>query len=450
MLKRLLMGVLVLSLAACNARSAAPTAAGSSSPAATQADFGTLQNVCHPGTPGSSTAQGVTATQIQLGVMSDVGFTKNQEFGNAAKVFTAWCNAAGGVNGRKLVGTVRDTALTQVDQQVLVACKSDFALVGGGSALDGLGEADRLKCLLPSYPAQTTQSNGDDLQVIGYGAGVGYNIYAPYYSWLIKEKYPDSAAKVGIIAGDVPFTKVDSAQDAETIKALGGTVAYSDLYPAQGVTDWTPYAESIKTKNVKGLIFLGDFASLAKLEQALDNIGYKPDWIDANSNAYGPAFVALAGSALSTQVNYADLTGEYPLEQAANNPATKQLVDLFAKYAPGAQVTYPAVRAFAAWLLFATSASACTDLTASCVYDNAIKQSAWTGGGLQAPTDLTSVSAVIKCFNVVQATAKGWTVPDFGADTGAYRCNGTPYKYTGTYPAPLTLATVGKSMSEFK
>ncbi|MET7774414.1 ABC transporter substrate-binding protein [Streptomyces sp. NPDC005388] len=452
-MRRLLIAVAVLALAGCSARSTTspsgdkPSASASDSAAA--ADFGTLRHVCHSGTVKASTAQGVTNSEIKVGVFSDVGFTKNPEFVDAAKVFTSWCNDAGGINGRKLVPVTHDSKLVEVRQRMIEACRSDFALVGGGAALDGMGVKDRLNCLLPDFPGQTSQAIGADLQVTVQGAATGYSPYGGYFSWLLKEAYPDSASSVGIIAGDSPVVKPITAQDKETLIAAGGKITYSDLYPAQGVSDWTPYAQSIKNKKVKGLVFLGDFASLAKLEQVLTNIGYAPDWIDANSNAYGPAFIQLAGPALAKQANFADLGGFAPLEDSSN-PATKAVEDLYKKYAPDAQVTLPALKAFSSWLLFATAAGDCAELTRKCVYDNALKQTAWTGGGLQAPMDLSSPTVPPKCFDPVKATAKGWVAADFKPDTGAYRCNVTPYKFKGTYAKPLTLADVGKSLADLK
>ncbi|WP_327319488.1 ABC transporter substrate-binding protein [Streptomyces sp. NBC_01235] len=458
-MRRLLIGsvtVVAVLLAGCSTRSDDDTgtdAAQKATPAAgappASADFGTLKDVCGPGTAKTSAVQGVTDKKIQVGVMSDVGFTKNSEFPDAAKVFTSWCNAAGGINGREIVPVTRDTKLMQVRQGVLQACKADFALVGGGSALDSLGTPDRLKCLLPTFPAQSSQIGaiGSDLQVMASQPTAGYFQYAGYYAWLMKEKYPDSAQKAGIIAGDVPVTKVMAGQFKEAIAGLGGKVSYNDLYPAAGVSDWTPYAQSIKNKGVKGLVFLGDFASLAKLEQALTNIGYTPDWIDANSNAYGPAFQQLAGTALAKQHNYAELFATAPLESAADNPATQQVIDLFEKYAPGKQVTYPMLRAFSAWLLFATSARDCAELTRKCVDDNALKNTDWTAGGLQAPFDLASKEPP-KCYSVVEATTKGWQPADFKPDQGAYRCDAVAYKYKGNYGEPATLASVGKSPSD--
>jgi ABC-type branched-subunit amino acid transport system substrate-binding protein len=399
----------------------------------------------------ASTAQGVTNSEIKIGVFSDVGFTKNPEFVDAAKVFTSWCNDAGGINGRKLVPVTHDSKLVEVRQRMIEACRSDFALAGGGAALDGMGVKDRLNCLLPDFPAQTSQAIGADLQVTVQGAATGYSPYGGYFSWLLKEAYPASASSVGIIAGDSPVVKPITAQDKETLTAAGGKITYSDLYPAQGVSDWTPYAQAIKNKKVKGLVFLGDFASLAKLEQVLTNIGYAPDWIDANSNAYGAPFIQAAGKSLSFQHNYADIWAVYPLEQAESNPATQQVIDLYGKYAPGQAPTLQALQAFSAWLIFAASAETCgSNLTRSCVYNAAVKQTAWTGGGLTAPVNLAQPDSPPKCFDIEQATPNGWQAASFGANNGPYRCGAPVVKLTGNFPQPVTLASVGKSLSDLK
>lgn len=453
-----LLAAALLAVAGCGGHDdAAESDGGDGTPtkAAQQAssgDFGDLKGVCGSGTAKSAPAQGVTADEIKVGVFSDIGFTKKSEFIDAAKVFTSWCNAAGGINGRKLVATTRDSKLMEVRQRMLEACKEDFALVGGGAALDALGVKDRLECTLPDFPGQVSQiqNNGSDLQLNATG-GASCNRYAGYYQWLLKEGYPESADAVGTIGGDVPVTKVINAEAQEGLQAAGAKIIYKDLYPAQGVSDWTPYAQAIKSKGVKGLVFNGDFVSLSKLEQALTGMNYKLDWIDANNNSYGPAFLQLAGKSLDFQNNLADLSGVYPLEKAAGNPATEQVVALFKQYAPKAQVTLPAVRGFASWLLFAKSAKSCGDaLTRTCVYEAARKESAWTGGGLLAPVDLTTSDAALTCFNIEKATSKGWEPADFGPTDGAYRCDAPAYKFKGDYGKPLTLADVGKSMSDVK
>ncbi|MFF0081796.1 ABC transporter substrate-binding protein [Streptomyces canus] len=427
---------------------------GDKAAAPASGDFGDLKNVCGPGNPSGSPAQGVTAKEINVGVLSDVGFTKNTEYADAAKAFTSWCNDAGGINGRRTVATVRDTKLVEVRQRVHEACGADFSLVGGSAALDGLGVKDRVSCLLPEFAAQATQrqSEGSGLQLLPAAGGPSYFRYAGFYEWLVKEAYPKSADAVGIISGDSPVTRVSLAQRVEFFRSRGIKPAYTDLYPATGVSNWTPYAQTIKSEKVKGLVFMGDFSSLAKLEQELTAMDYKLDWIDANSNAYGPAFLKLAGPAvLAAQNNLADVSGMYPMEKASSNPATQQVVSLFDKYAHGKQLTLPAVKAISSWLLFAKSAASCgNDLTRRCVYNAARGEKAWTGGGLQAPVDLSVQDSPVKCTNIEKATPEGWQPADFDPDRGAYRCGVASYKLTGEYGKPVQLGDVGKSLKDLR
>lgn len=414
--------------------------------------FGDLDDVCQEGSASAASSQGVTADNVQVGVFSDVGFNKNAEFVNAAKVFTSWCNELGGINGREIVANTRDSKLTDTRKQMLTACKEDFALVGGGSALDGLGVKERLNCLLPSFPAQVAQltSVGSDLEISADPSQVpGYDPFFGFRQWLMKDAYPDSANAVGIINGDSPVTKILGEQAVESTEAAGGTFVYNDLYPAMGVSDWTPYAQTMKSKGVKGLIFYGEYGQLAKLEAVLTGMDYKLDWIDANNNAYGQQFAELAGTSAGYQNNYVDLGGNLPV--SSTEPAMEQLTAMWEKYAPGESLTLPAVRAMSSWLLFAKSAAACgDDLTRTCLYNTAKAETAWTGGGLHAPVNLAEPIPPSGCFNVEKLTAEGWETPDFQPNEGAFRCDIPAYKTAKEYGKPLTLADVGKSMNDVK
>jgi hypothetical protein len=456
-----LMAVALLA-AGCGRSGGATGAGGSSSPSQTPAaaaqtgsgTFGSLTGVCQPGHATGATDQGVTSSQITVGVLTDEGFTKIPDLVNAAHAFTSWCNAAGGINGRKLVPNVGDTQLLDVVQAMTAACAKDFVLAGNSEALDGLAVKTRLSCLLPEFPAQVVMPQNIDsaLQAYPLTDGNSYGPYAGYYTWLVKQQYPDSARHVGIVYGQSPITAPLVTAQEKTLTAVGGTMAYSGAFPATGVTDWTPYAEAIKSKGIKGLIFYGETQQLAALELVLTDMGYKLDWIDANSNAYGQPFIQLAGKSLAFQHNYADEGGLYPLEKASSNPATEQLVKLFAQYAPGQPVTLQVLQAWSAWLLFAKSAESCgSDLTRRCVYDAAVKQTAWTGGGLQAPVNLAQPDSPPDCFNVEQATPGGWEPAPFRPNNGAYRCGAPVYRLpAGVFPPPATLASVGKNLSDLK
>ena len=451
------LAALALVAAGCSRSGSSSSAGGTTTSQASTAatapgDFGSLKNVCRSGNATGAPDQGVTASQIKVGVLTDVGFTKDPQLISAANVFTAWCNAAGGINGRKLVPDIRDTGMLNVVQTVTGACGSDFVLAGGSAALDGLAVKQRVSCLLPDFDAQVVmpQNNNSALQVYPITFGHSYSPYAGYFSWLLKT-YPDSKSSVGIVFGQSPITQIDVAQTEETYRALGATNVYNDVFPVTGASDWTPYGQFIKSHAIKGITFFGTPQELAALEAVLTNMNYKLDWIDANTNAYGPALIQLAGKSLSFQHNYADLPAVYPLEKASANPASQQVINMYAKYAPGQPITLQALQAFSAWLIFAVSAETCgSNLTRKCVYEAALKQTAWTGGGLTAPVDLTQPDSPPNCYDIEQATPAGWQPASFGANDGPYRCGAPVYKLKGTYPPPVTLASVGKSLSDLK
>jgi ABC-type branched-subunit amino acid transport system substrate-binding protein len=435
-------------------RSASMSASGSASAAAAPAaagSFGSLSSVCHGGSATGNTDQGVTSSQIMAGALTDASFTKNPQVETTAKVFTSWCNAAGGIDGRKLVADVHDTQMMNVVGAMSKACASDFVLAGGWEGLDGLAVPTRLKCLLPEFAASVSmpQNEASGLQIYPISWSHTYSVYSGYYSWLFKQ-YPDSAKAVGVLSGAAVVTQIDASIVTQTVKAVGGSVIYNQFFPPTGVTDWTPYAEAIKAKGVKGLTFYGVPEALVPLEQALDNIGYKLDWIDVNSGSYGTGFIQVAGKALSMQHNYADLPAVYPLEKAADNAATEQLVKLFAQYAPGQPVTLQDVQAWSAWLIFAVSAESCgSSLTRKCAYEAALKQTAWTGGGLTGPANMANQDSVPSCFNVEQATPAGWQPAPFDPNNGAYRCGQPAVKLTGIPPA-VQLSDVRLSLSNLK
>jgi hypothetical protein len=295
------------------------------------------------------------------------------------------------------------------------------------------------------------QNQGAGLLIFPYTANFSYAPYASYYNWLFQ-KYPGSKDHVGVLWGQSVIAQYDSAVVVQTVKDDGGVLAYNASFPPVGLSNWAPYAEAIKAKGIKGLTFYDTPQDLAAQEQALDNIGYHLDWIDANSNAYGPAFLQVAGKSLTEQNNYADLPGIWPLEKASGNPAAQQLTALFQQYAPGAPVSLQVLQAWSMWLEFAVSAETCgASLTRACVYGAAVKQTAWTGGGLTAPVNESQPLGPPGCNNVEQATASGWVPPaGFTANaSGVYDCGAPPVKLTG-FPLPDELSSVGLSLSDLK
>src|ERR1700722_10226757 len=126
------------------------------------AKFGTLPSPCGKGHATGTTDTGVTNTSISIAYGDDRGFSGlpglDQEMGDAVKAMVAWCDAQGGINGRKLVGDYYDAAVTNIGNVMSQACKNDFMLVGEGFALDGVSEQTRLGCNLAEVPGFTVSS----------------------------------------------------------------------------------------------------------------------------------------------------------------------------------------------------------------------------------------------------------------------------------------------------
>ena len=432
---------------------------GSTTPAGTDdapgpGDFGSLEGVCGPGDAKGATAQGVTDDSIQVGTISDPGFVGrqglNQELFDASQVFTKWCNDAGGINGRKIEDVERDAKLTEYKQRVTESCQQDFALVGGGGVFDDTGQEERLSCLLPDFPAYqvSTQARGSELAVPAIPLALDQTSRGVYQ--YVADKFPGSGDKVGFITGNVPSTILIDQQNQEAVKTLGFDIVYQAQYNSVGEASWTPFAEAIRSKGVRGLVYTGEPENMDKLLQAIASIGYDLDWSVVGANHLDASFIEIGGDAVK---NVYMLTTTVPFFEADQNPATQQYLDLFEQYDPGGKSrALLGVNSFSAWLLFAQSVKACgSDVTRKCVYEKAAAVTDWVGGGLHAPTTPGKLRTS-PCGIVVKADPSGFSVPDdFELTDGLFNCDPDGLvDLKGDYGEGTKLADVGKTLGDLK
>src|SRR6202044_2054771 len=126
------------------------TAGATTSASSSSGAWPGVGKICEPGSGGASTVRGVGDKTINIAVFNDASNTitpgLEEEFPQQATAFADWCNAAGGINGRKIVIDNRDAALFNAAQQTTTACQSDFMAVGGGMGLDQPSLPLREKC----------------------------------------------------------------------------------------------------------------------------------------------------------------------------------------------------------------------------------------------------------------------------------------------------------------
>ena len=298
--------------------------------------------------------RGVTAKTINIAVFNDASNTivpgLEAEFPEQAKAFADWCNAAGGINGRKIMIDNRDAALFNAAQQATAACQSDFMAVGGGMALDLPSVPIREKCGLGQITGYVV-SNASDLasdQVDPSGINTD-SVGSGWFAALAKA-YPKAVKEAGMGAEDSP-----SILQSETKYEFGAEAAGWKVVdfpePPTTVENWTPYVEEYQQKGAQAL-WPADSGNFTPFAQAMTTAGYKP------------AFVLLGVQFANNQTDQAVAanpglppvyveTSWWPLAQASQNPSTKELVATMHKYAKGDTIDFDDEEGAEAWLLWA-------------------------------------------------------------------------------------------------
>ncbi len=458
--------VLLAGLTACSrsdstSTSNSTTGGGTgSSGAPANGQFGTLTTPeCGPAPAGetnTASAPGVTATGINVGTIADPGFAGapglNQELFDASVAFTDWCNSLGGVNGRKLQLDQLDAKIFDFKQRILDACAKDFSLVGGGGTFDDTGQSDRLSCTLPDFPGFviTAAARGADLQVQALPFPLGaINFGLARY---LTAQFPDTTSHVGYLTGNLPSIVVNKDQYEEAGTKLGFQTVYDDRYNPAGEPTWVPFAQSIKDKGVRGLWYVGEPTNLGRLLAALDQIGYKLDWVAGAGNLEDQSLIDSAGTGLNSNTVYTQ-TAVTPFLAADKVPAVGQYEQLLKQYVPNAKPNAAlGLNSFTAWLLWAQSAKACgADLTRTCLMAKGSGTTSWDGGGLSALSNPSDPSQPSSCISFQKATSDGFSLIDWQSKDGVYNCDsGNVVQLTADYGKATTLADVGKTASDVK
>ena len=263
----------------------APGGAGASSSPSTTT-FGTLPSPCGKGHATGATDTGVTNSTINIAYGDDRGFSGDpgldQEMGDAVKAMVSWCNAQGGINGRKIVGDYYDAAVLNVNQVTTEACKTDFMLVGEGFALDGAAEQTRLGCNLAAVPGFTVDSVVANAYE-QYQASPNPANYSPVSAaYEAKKLFGSKTQHVG------EYNSTLSSQAQSMAKAVQAYTAAGWKFvdcPFQinynGEPSYTPFVQKLQSCGAQ--IVYNDSTPGPTLYGALEaenQIGYDPIWIE--------------------------------------------------------------------------------------------------------------------------------------------------------------------------
>jgi Periplasmic binding protein len=388
------------------------TAGATTSASSSSGAWPGVGKICEPGSGGASTVRGVGDKTINIAVFNDASNTITPglevEFPEQARAFADWCNAAGGINGRKIVIDNRDAALFNAAQQATAACQSDFMAVGGGMAIDQPSVPIREKCGLGQISGYVV-SNASELATDQVDP-TGTNTDSVTSGWFLAlaKAYPKAVQVAGMGGSDTPSVLQPETKYEFGAEADGWKVA-SFLEPPTSVENWAPYVEQYQQKGVTAL-WPADNANFTPFAQAMTTAGYHP------------AFVALGTQFANSQTQQAVAanptlppvyveTQWWPLAMAKQNPSTEELVTIMHKYAKGDQIDFDDEEGAESWLRWAKAASACgASLTVTCVLNHAAATTNWDAGGIEAPIAKLTLSnenpQPSPCYAMLQLTTK--------------------------------------------
>ena len=406
----------------------APTSAASATAAAAKGDFGTLKGICGPGTPTGGSARGLSASEIQIGTMGDPGAAAapglEQEFFDVGDAFTKWCNAAGGINGRKIVLTKYDAKLFNGASEVISACQKSFMLVGGGNAFDAPDVKPRLACKLGQVPAYAVspQAVAAGLQVQATPNPADHFQIGPFR--LLGLKFPETkAAGVAIGGSNIASLIPQGRREQDALQAIGYKVAVLQERPPL-VDNYRPYFEQIKATGAKTYSEVVSQDPTPEF-QAINNVGLNLTDVVLGTQFYDAKTISAAKATQfpPTWVYFSHL----PFELSSQYPVVQEVKNIMAASNPSAKLNDFTALSFNAWTLWAKAATACgNNLTQDCVLANAGSETAWTAGGLFPPRDTNPANPLQPtCYVLMKVTPNGFVYDKdvTKPNNGVYNCD---------------------------
>jgi ABC-type branched-subunit amino acid transport system substrate-binding protein len=371
---------------------------------------------------GFKNGPGITDSEITIGNSSDISgpvpglFESSQD---AVKAYVAYFNSTSDICGRKLTLVTYDSRTDAgADQQNYAkGCDEVFAMVGSMSAFDSGGAATAQSCGLPDIRSAAVTKDRNACSTCFPAQSVNTGEWENAPGEFIKKNYPDAAAHMGLF-----YVNAGAAAENGPVEVNAMTKQGLHFDVVQGIDvsefNYAPYAQQLKDKGVKAVLWVGPYQYSVRLAQAFQQVGYKPDLYLRDPTDYIPDFVSSGGSAVDGTVVFLNFV---PFEEAGSNDEMQLYLSWLQQVSPGADPSFFGVFSWSAARLFAEKAAALGgSLSRSTLVDALKKTDSWTANGMTAPQHVGS-KRTGDCWRFIQLEGGAWK-PVGGTK---YLCAGT-------------------------
>lgn len=358
---------------------------------------------------GFKNQKGITDKTITLANIADISgpvpgiFESAQQ---ATRAYIEYFNSTGSICGRKLELVNLDSrADAGADQQAYVkACDNAFAAVGSMSAFDSGGAGTADACGLPDLRAVTVNPERQACKSCFAAYSIRTNLIPDSASKWFAQKFPSAvknAAVLYINAGAAPVNARSMAAGYE--KGAGWDVKY-----LQGIDvaefNFAPYVQQMKDKGIKAVAYQGPYQNTVKLQQAMQQQGFKPDFFLQDPTIYDQRYLEQAGSLAENVYIYS----ANDLFENKGNAEVQLYLSYLQQVKPGAVPNYYGLYAWSATRLFVEKAVALGGkLNRASLVDAVRATKSWTGNGAHTPMNLGTAQTP-PCLKVAQYKGGRW------------------------------------------
>ena len=409
----------------------APGAAAPGAPAATSGPGGGTTPGAAPA-PGKGTKDncggfnndqpGVTDSKIVIANSSDISgpvpglFQSAQD---ATKAFAAYFNASGQtICGHQLEVMALDSRTDAgSDQQAYQqACESAFAAVGSMSAFDSGGAATAQDCGLPDLRSAAVTTERNNCTTCFGTESTNTNAFENAVPDYTLKYFPPASQAAAFLYINAGAAATNAQVTVEALSKRGMKFVY-----VQGIDvsdlNYTPYVQQMEDKGVRYVQYLGDYSGAAKLAQAMEQQGFKPDVYMLDPTGYNANYIRTGGSAVEGTTAYINFV---PFENAGSSAEETLYLQWLQQVRPGAEPTFFGLFAWSAARLFTEQAQALGGkLDRAALIEKLRGVNGWTDHGLHAPQYIGS-KRVSDCWRFMKVQSGRW-VPVGGTQ---YWCHG--------------------------